>query len=179
MSCKRVGRKMLANATFLCSGFVPKLTATLVPFPKRKPGISFVIANSLVVSEKQVTAKYNYNLRVVEMRVAAKMLQNHLKLKLPMPLPTPKDIMDARFNGPLDAEASDYLDQEQKRLQSMLESVEELFGNNRTGVAWGDVYSLLGGIDSQQFKETFNPDFEIEASSLKLYTRIKHAVSMP
>lgn len=45
-------------------GFVPKLVSTLVPFPDSEPSLSYVIANSLVTSEKAKTAKYNYNLRV-------------------------------------------------------------------------------------------------------------------
>lgn len=45
-------------------GFVPKLVSTLVPFPSGEPALSYVIANTLVTSEKAKTAKYHYNLRV-------------------------------------------------------------------------------------------------------------------
>jgi galactokinase len=45
-------------------GFVPKLVSTLVPFPDGEPALSYVIANSLVTSEKAKTAKFHYNLRV-------------------------------------------------------------------------------------------------------------------
>lgn len=44
--------------------FVPKLQATAIPLPETNPPFSFVIANTLVTSNKQVTAKYCYNLRV-------------------------------------------------------------------------------------------------------------------
>lgn len=44
--------------------FVPKLQATAIPLPETNPPFSFVIANTLVTSNKQLTAKYCYNLRV-------------------------------------------------------------------------------------------------------------------
>ena len=49
--------------------FYPKLAADPTPLPA---GAVFVIANSLVVSDKAVTAKFNYNLRVVETLAGAR-----------------------------------------------------------------------------------------------------------
>ena len=46
------------------SEFVPKLEAHAIPLPDTNPGISFVIANTLVTSNKKLTAKFCYNLRV-------------------------------------------------------------------------------------------------------------------
>ncbi|KAJ2768563.1 galactokinase, partial [Coemansia nantahalensis] len=48
--------------------FDPALAVTPVPFPSTTPPIAFVIANTLVVSDKAVTAPVCYNLRVVETR---------------------------------------------------------------------------------------------------------------
>ncbi|GAA5956651.1 hypothetical protein JCM3765_005692, partial [Sporobolomyces pararoseus] len=44
--------------------FMPQLEARAIPLPKTEPGFSFVIANTLVRSNKKLTAKYQYNLRV-------------------------------------------------------------------------------------------------------------------
>lgn len=43
---------------------MPQLEARAIPLPKTEPGFSFVIANTLVRSNKKLTAKYQYNLRV-------------------------------------------------------------------------------------------------------------------
>ncbi|KAJ3147513.1 galactokinase [Geranomyces variabilis] len=59
--------------------FVPKLSADRIVFPKSKSAPVFVIANSLVVSNKHVTAPIHYNLRVVETRIAAAVLYKYMK----------------------------------------------------------------------------------------------------
>lgn len=160
------------------SGFVPKLVATLVPLPKTQPPITYVIANTLVTSEKQKTAKYNYNLRVVEMRVASVMLAEHLGLagKTALDLPTPKHVMDLYFGQAQTHQGSDFLIERRRRLGIMLDIVEELFQDSKEGMEWDQVYKRLGGIDEQAFIKRFHPDFEIEADKLQLYKRIKHAV---
>ena len=83
--------------------FVPELKATAVKLPATKPAVSFVIANTLVHSPKHVTAKFNYNCRVVETRLAARLLAKHLKKVALPPLasPTPltlKAVVDAYFH---------------------------------------------------------------------------------
>lgn len=57
--------------------FYPKLKASAVPLPSH---CVFVCANSLVVSDKAVTAKHRYNLRVVETLVGARILARHLNI---------------------------------------------------------------------------------------------------
>jgi len=51
---------------------------------------SFIIANSLVTSDKQVTAPKHYNLRVTECRMAAKLLTKRLKEDLKLENAPPK-----------------------------------------------------------------------------------------
>lgn len=46
------------------SEFIPQLKARALPLPRTDPPFSFVIANTLVTSNKKLTAKYHYNLRV-------------------------------------------------------------------------------------------------------------------
>jgi len=43
---------------------MPQLEARAIPLPKTDPAFSFVVANTLVKSNKKLTAKFQYNLRV-------------------------------------------------------------------------------------------------------------------
>jgi galactokinase len=47
---------------------MPQLEARAIPLPVTEPGFSFVIANTLVRSNKKLTAKFQYNLRVSSIR---------------------------------------------------------------------------------------------------------------
>lgn len=65
--------------------FKPSLTAKPVHFPKTGPSLTFLIAQSLVTSDKHVTAPICYNLRVVECTLAAHFLAAAFKLKKALP----------------------------------------------------------------------------------------------
>ncbi|GAA6008827.1 hypothetical protein JCM11491_003797 [Sporobolomyces phaffii] len=83
--------------------FMPQLEARAIPLPKTDPGFSFVIANTLVRSNKKLTAKFQYNLRVVECRLGALLLAKHLNLPYKVtsrPFPTYKTILDSYFKTP-------------------------------------------------------------------------------
>ncbi|GAA5920326.1 hypothetical protein JCM1841_004535 [Sporobolomyces salmonicolor] len=83
--------------------FIPQLEARAIPLPTTEPPFSFVIANTLVTSNKKVTAKYHYNLRVVECRLGALLLSKHLNLPFKptsRPFPSYKMILSAYFNTP-------------------------------------------------------------------------------
>lgn len=83
-------------ASALYVTFYPKLAASLVPLPGAAPSVTtnngdsskllpnavFIIANSLVTSEKAVSARTRYNLRVVETLVAARVLAHKLGLSV-------------------------------------------------------------------------------------------------
>jgi galactokinase len=60
--------------------FYPALSAQPIELPTERgdPPAIFVIANSLMVSDKAVSAKTQYNLRVVETLVGARILANRL-----------------------------------------------------------------------------------------------------
>jgi len=65
--------------------FVPSLTARPVYFPTTNPELTFVIAQSFVVSDKHVTGPVCYNLRVVECSLAAAYLNAVLSKGTPLP----------------------------------------------------------------------------------------------
>ena len=58
--------------------FYPKLAPTQIPLVSTSPATCFVIANSMKVSDKLVSAKVQYNLRVVETLVGARVLARGL-----------------------------------------------------------------------------------------------------
>lgn len=62
--------------------FYPSLNADPTPFPYTTPPSVFVVANSLVISNKAETGKFRYNLRVVETLVGARMLAKVLGLAI-------------------------------------------------------------------------------------------------
>jgi galactokinase len=70
---------MSINSSALYITFYPILNTSPVTLP---PGAKFVISNTLVIADKVVTAKFHYNLRVVETLVGARILANNLGVKL-------------------------------------------------------------------------------------------------
>jgi len=62
--------------------FVPKFSAEHVPVPAADPEITFLIAQSFVTSDKAVTAARHYNLRVVEVTLAAVVLAKFFNITL-------------------------------------------------------------------------------------------------
>ncbi|KAJ3296275.1 galactokinase [Rhizoclosmatium sp. JEL0117] len=65
---------MASPSSALLIHFHPTLSAVPVLIPPSTRPYKFVVANSLVTADKHVTAAKNYNLRVVETRVAASIL---------------------------------------------------------------------------------------------------------
>ncbi|KAK3110319.1 galactokinase [Teratosphaeriaceae sp. CCFEE 6253] len=61
--------------------FVPELSAENIAFPEMKSPLVFVIAQSFVAADKHVTAPVCYNLRVVEVTLAALVLAKIFRLK--------------------------------------------------------------------------------------------------
>ncbi|MCJ1231029.1 galactokinase [Toensbergia leucococca] len=66
----------------LSVSFSPKLHTEAIAFPKTRPAITFMVAQSFVAADKHVTAPYCYNLRVVECTLAAEVMASRLGLKL-------------------------------------------------------------------------------------------------
>lgn len=152
----------------IISDFVPKLLAKPIPLPNVKPPLVFIISNSLVQADKHSTSTRNYNLRVVETRVAASILAKYLGLKnikLPMIF---KDVID-QMSG----------ENEMKKLVDCLSQVDILFGEKREeGYEWDDVLSFLDGISREEFFTVFQDEMKIETQTFKLYQRSQHVVRL-
>jgi galactokinase len=65
--------------------FKPTLRARAIIFPATQPEFVFLVAQTFVQADKQVTGPVNYNLRVVECTLAAEVLAKKLGLKKPLP----------------------------------------------------------------------------------------------
>ena len=125
--------------------FVPELKATPAKLEFMEIGDPcFVVAHSNVRADKHITAPFQYNLRVVETRVAAHLLGAE----------TLKDFFD-KVNG------------------SFEKCVNDINVLSKEGYTLQQTYSLLN-ITPSQFKSKFHPDFEIKCDKLELYKRALH-----
>jgi len=151
--------------------FVPSLTGRSVHFPKTHPELSFVIAQSFVVSDKYVTGPVCYNLRVVECSLAAAYLHAVLN-KTSIPLPS-----DA---GPLGISLRGFHDTYFKsRPQASMETqLVELIGLTKStlakdGYTREEIAAVLG-MSVSDLKKRFESTFPIRAEKFKLRQRALH-----
>ncbi|ODV93282.1 hypothetical protein PACTADRAFT_35911 [Pachysolen tannophilus NRRL Y-2460] len=163
--------------------FKPKLSCTAFKFPDTKPPISFLIANTLVVSNKHETAPRNYNLRVVEVCSAAEFLARSygvndiLKQDSGLSTGTLSSFMDAYYakyhnSPPWNGDASEG----KKRLNKMLELVEKTFELKDEGYTLEQAASGIG-LSVEGYKEKFLSKNTVIFDKLQLYKRAKHTYS--
>ncbi|KAF9498730.1 Galactokinase [Pleurotus eryngii] len=161
--------------------FFPSLAASPTPLPK---GAVFVCANSLVVSDKAVTAKTNYNLRVVETLVGARILARHLGVQLhdtdtKKEKVTYREVL-GRFAGE-EVGSELTVDQLTKALEGMLNNMDGLKStkapeHGATGVTVDEMIEL-SRLTEAEFTETYLSWIEVEATYFQLYKRAKHVFS--
>ena len=166
--------------------FRPKLKATPFKFPQLKNHeISFVIANTLVKSNKFETAPTNYNLRVIEVTVAA----NALGTRYSVALPSHKDNSNSErgnLRDFMDAYYAKYENQAQpwngdigtgiERLLKMLQLVEESFSRKKSGFTVDEASTALN-CSREEFTRDYLTTFPVRFQVLKLYQRAKHVYS--
>jgi galactokinase len=78
--------------------FVPELSAVPIKLPPSEPPHMFVIANTLVTSDKKVMGPFQYNLRVGELRMACRALAKELQLPQDDSTKVLKDLMEVYFS---------------------------------------------------------------------------------
>ncbi|KAF9406837.1 galactokinase [Podila epigama] len=156
--------------------FHPVLKVTPVYFPTTSPSIAFVIADTLVTSDKAVTAPVRYNLRVVETRGAARILARVLGLEYPasgkMHL---KQVLDAHCAKiGLNTEGKTEAEADIARLSEMDKVVERVFGTPevKAGVDFATMCSMAG-LSEQEFRTLYIQQ-PIRAEKFHLYSRAKH-----
>lgn len=132
-------------ASALYITFYPSLNAFPIPLPPRSV---FVCANSLVVSDKAVTAKRRYNLRVVETLVGARVLARALGVQVgESEKVTLREVL-GRVVGERKGEELD-VDELRKVLERMVKEVEVLkpkgrWSGEELGVTMEEMIELSG-----------------------------------
>ncbi|KAJ2455349.1 galactokinase [Coemansia sp. RSA 2336] len=161
--------------------FDPELKATLVKMPDADPPLAFIIANTLVVSDKHVTAPVCYNLRVVETRIGALILAKHLGIadrpacKSVDPL-TFKIVMNEYF-ADQDTQGSDQVQVWIDRLRAMLDASTAAFGSYPQGYTRSEMAQALD-MAPEELSTTVHEDlFPVRADRFKLLQRARHAFS--
>ncbi|KAI8140906.1 galactokinase [Fennellomyces sp. T-0311] len=148
--------------------FVPRLSARPVRLPPTQPPMAFVIANTLVTADKFVSGPRNYNLRVVETKMAALFLSKALGLPSTDSL---KEVFDS-FNK--DSSAS-----EVAQFDALLERVSTIFPSDSSS---GQGYSLeevsdMTGLPVQTLKEKYMTRFPVETDYFRLVQRTHHVLT--
>ncbi|KAN0066514.1 galactokinase [Thecaphora frezii] len=164
--------------------FYPTLAVQPIQLPPSTPDNVFVIANTLVVSDKKVTGPVNYNLRVVETRMAARALAKHLGLAAAKQdeCKTLRGVQEAYFakadlkaEAEKNAEVATTLEKygtEAARLKAMELKVEEAF-SKKAGLTRQEVEEVTG-YNGAEFEQEFLSSFPIRADTFALYARSKH-----
>ncbi|KAJ1938623.1 galactokinase, partial [Linderina macrospora] len=161
--------------------FHPKLKGTPVKFPETNPSMAFVIANTLVVADKHVSAPVCYNLRVVETRVGALILAKHLGLA---DRPACKDvdplmfkiIMDELF-ADQDTAGKDEVQVWIERLTRMLEESEKAFAAHPEGYTREEMAGALDVTPAELSAKIHEDQFPVRAEKFQILQRARHAFS--
>lgn len=172
----------LRDSALLVS-FKPTLKADVVSFPKTDPEFSFVVAQSFVTSNKQVTGPIHYNLRVVECTLAAQVLAKIFRLK--KALPKDESPLGSSLRGFHDA----YFEQEegisdntqaspktfQEQLKKLIQMTEDYLPQEE-GYTREQISSLLG-ITVDELNEQYTTKVPVRAEHFKLRQRALHVFS--
>ncbi|KAJ7340741.1 Galactokinase [Mycena albidolilacea] len=172
---------MSVPSSVLYITFYPSLTASPTPLP---PGAVLVCAHSLKVSDKALTAKRGYNLRVVETLVGARALARSLNI----PVGTREKITLREVVGRLVEEAdvgkggagmsADALAEVLERVRGAVEALKPPGGTeaNEFGATLEEMVRL-SGLGEAEFREVYLSWVEVDATHFKLYKRAKHVYS--
>ncbi|KAI9675550.1 MAG: galactokinase [Bathelium mastoideum] len=160
--------------------FKPSLTAKNVTIPNTDPEITFVIAQSFVVSNKQVTAPVCYNLRVVECTIAAACLAKIFRLQHPLPKDAGplgislKGFHDAYFEekeGIKDNSQTSVPDL-QKQLEALIDLTDDYLPQTH-GYSREEIAQILG-ITTGDVEKQFLSSFPVRAERFLLRQRALH-----
>lgn len=168
--------------------FVPELNATSIKLPATDD-YCFLVANTMVASDKKVMGPVQYNLRVVETRLAARALMRILKVSAESPpkfrhmlravadsyWETYPDRWEQTLNKFADVRAAyDDCGETVAKLQAMLNLVEEHLP--RRGLTREEVEDLVG-VHGAEFEQEFLAAFPVRTHRYFLHARAFHAYS--
>lgn len=171
--------------------FYPTLAVQPTRLPPSTPDHTFVIVNTLVVSDKKVTGPVNYNLRVVETRMAARALAKSLGLAAAKDAACKdlRGVLETYFtenggsaqlqtemeNSTAVKETLDKSGEEAARIKVLEEKVDALYRSAalQVGLPRAEVEKLTG-YSGAEFDQEFLSSFPIRAETFELYKRSKH-----
>lgn len=165
--------------------FSPSLTARPIKFPPTSPELTFVVAQSFVTSNKQVTGPINYNLRVVEVSLAAAYLNAVLNppgSRL-QPDASPLSLSLRGFQAqyilshpasPSDRELKSYLGEERELKQMLALAETSLVQEN--GYSREEISQVLQ-VPVAELEKRFMSEFPVRAERFKLRQRAIHVFS--
>ncbi|KAK9313628.1 ribosomal protein S5 domain 2-type protein [Lipomyces starkeyi] len=157
--------------------FQPQLKCTPFKFPDTKPQLTFLIANSLVTANKHETAPVNYNLRVVEVSIAAEILAHKYSVAIPQDsgigTGTLRGFMEAYYKEyegalPWDGEVLEGT----IRLEQMAKLVRTVFVQT-DGYTTAEAAEELG-ITVDRLHDRFLSKTPVRFEKLQLYSRALH-----
>lgn len=165
------------RGTALFVSFTPRLAARPVSFPRTKPELCFLIAQSFVAADKHVTGPVHYNLRVVECSLAAAYLNAVLNppgSQLPAdaaPLGVSlRGFHDAYFAAHPDAAAA--APTEEAQLHALITLAESALSREE-GYTREELAAALG-VSVGELDARFTAKFPVRAERFKLRHRALH-----
>lgn len=153
--------------------FVPGLTAQPIQFPKTTPELSFLIAQSFVQSDKQVTGPVCYNLRVVECSLAAAYLSAVVS-KSTTPLPKDAGPLGISLNGFHQKYFKDSTKSVEAQLTELIEITKSTL--TQTGYTREEIAPVVG-MTVDELNTRFTSTFPVRATHFKLRERALHVFS--
>lgn len=163
--------------------FKPELKSTPFELPKTEPETIFLVTNSLITANKTETAPTNYNLRVVEVAVAADLLAHKFGLKVKQD----SNLDSATLRGSFDAYFTQKLQQPSwdggdidlgiERLSKMLELIESVYSDSQKEGFTTEEAAAAVGLTVDQFHATYLSQFPVRYEKLNLFRRSKHVYS--
>lgn len=160
--------------------FTPSLSIRHIQFPKTDPELTFVIAQSFVASDKHVTAPVCYNLRVVEVSLAAALLSKIFKLKKALPEDAgPLGISLRGFHDAYFEQIDGIADNSKTSTADFTTQLEKLVDMVDQYMIQEDGYSReelsdLLGMTIDEINERFMSKFKVRAEKFMLRQRALH-----
>ncbi|CAK3916332.1 related to galactokinase [Lecanosticta acicola] len=162
--------------------FVPELSAKNIAFPELKSPLTFVIAQSFVAADKHVTAPVCYNLRVVEVTLAALFLSKIFGLKALPRDAGPLGVSLRGFHDTYMQEKEGIKDnhavskaQFQEQLQDLIHKVDHYLPQEE-GYTREQLSEILQ-MDIKEMEQKYMSKFPVRAERFKLRQRALHVFS--
>ncbi|KJX98300.1 galactokinase like protein [Zymoseptoria brevis] len=162
--------------------FVPQLSAKNIAFPELKSPLTFVIAQSFVQADKHTTGPVCYNLRVVEVTLAALVLSKIFRLKQLPSDAGPLGISLRGFHDTYMQEREGIADNHsvpkedfQKQLQDLIAKVDEYLP--QTEGYTREQLSEITGLSVAELEHKYMSKFPIRAERFMLRQRALHVFS--